>query len=881
MNETNRSATILVIDDEELLRQVLCDQLEDLGYRVLTAEHGRAGVEAIEKNHFDLVLTDLRMPVMGGLDVIKHSKRLAPELPIVVISGAGRVGDAVEALRLGAYDYLIKPLDGLDVLEHTVGKALDNARLVRENRVYQENLEQLVLERTQQLKQVNTRLEGVNLRLHGIVKSTQDFSACDKMSDICKRIMDEFAHHMGVSGGCLYFIEPGGLRCMHSLDTGRMGEFTPFPLQETSVFKRLLNTGEPLLVNALTDHGEPASEQWTGYRGGSLIAFPLLEKNGETMGMLILHNDAPGAFAEQDKEIGAILASYSCEAIRSIHATQTLRESEQRFRELADMLPLTVCETDSIGTITYANRKARESYGYSAEELRNGLTVFDITAPHERRKAAAETVRVMQGGEEPPAGAERLAMRKDGSTFPVLAYSTPILHNDKPIGMRSATVDISVMKRQQKQILHHAHFDSLTDLPNRFLALDRLTQLLKEAQRSGTHLAVIFLDLDDFKKVNDTLGHETGDKLLVRAARRLRDTIRDGDTVGRLGGDEFIVLLGGLVRATDARPVARNLLDQFRRPFQLDGRELMLTASLGIAVFPEDGGDPAELLRNADSAMYHSKGQGRNAFHYFTEDMNKRAIRRLLLEEQLLGALERGELDVKYQPLVEIPSRAIIGAEALLRWNNPTLGSVSPDEFIPVLEQTGQIIPVGQFVLTRALTMAAQWQRQQAFKIAVNISPRQFRDPRLLQHIEKTILKTGIAQGSIELEITEGVLMSGHASLDKALAELKKLGVGISMDDFGTGYSSLSYIRNYPFDTLKIDRSFVNDIADDPADRELVNTSITMARNLGLNVVAEGVETEEQFAILGDLKCGLAQGYLFSKAVDPEEISKMISAVTS
>jgi len=364
-----------------------------------------------------------------------------------------------------------------------------------------------------------------------------------------------------------------------------------------------------------------------------------------------------------------------------------LRESEQRFRDLADMLPLAMCETDTTGTITYANRKAHDSYGYTREQLKGGLSIFNMITPQDRGDAMVNARKVMQGGEERTTGTEYTAIRKDGSIFPVLIYSAPILGGGEPVGMRSVVVDITEPKQQQEQIIHHAHFDNLTDLPNRFLALDRLAQLIKEAQRYGKRVAVLFMDLDDFKKINDTLGHETGDNLLVQAAGRLRDTVREGDTVGRLGGDEFIVLLGGLTDAADARPVAKNLLDRFRDAFLLDGRELILTASLGIAVYPEDGDNPAQLLRNADSAMYYSKGQGRNTYHFFTDHMNKAAARRLMLEEQLHGALERGELYVHYQPLVEIPGRTIVGAEALLRWTSPTLGNLTPDEFIPVMEQ--------------------------------------------------------------------------------------------------------------------------------------------------------------------------------------------------
>jgi len=304
----------------------------------------------------------------------------------------------------------------------------------------------------------------------------------------------------------------------------------------------------------------------------------------------------------------------------------------------------------------------------------------------------------------------------------------------------------------------------------------------------------------------------------------------------------------------------------------------MLTASIGVAVYPNDGNTPSELLRKADSAMYHSKEEGRNTYSYFTEAMNKDVSRRLALEEQMHGALERGEFRLHYQPKVDITTCNLIGVEALLRWNNPALGEVTPCEFIPIAEQTGLIIPIGQFVLNKALEMTATWQQkyEQPFSIAVNLSPRQFRDPNLVTFIKKAIAQSGVPGKSLELEITEGVLMSGHAYIDEALEAINSLGISIAMDDFGTGYSSLSYLRRYPFDVLKIDRSFVSDIIEDKADRELVNAAIAMAHSLGLKVVAEGVETEEQRALLAKQGCEIAQGYLFSKPVSAEEITAML-----
>jgi diguanylate cyclase (GGDEF)-like protein len=437
---------------------------------------------------------------------------------------------------------------------------------------------------------------------------------------------------------------------------------------------------------------------------------------------------------------------------------------------------------------------------------------------------------------------------------------------------------IQKKKSNEEKILHQAHYDHLTDLPNRFLSLDRLTQLMKEAARDKRMVAVLFVDLDDFKKVNDSLGHEVGDKLLTESARRLTSLVRAGDTVGRLGGDEFVVLLGDIGGPVDSQVVAENLLSRFREVFRIDGRELVLTASVGIAVYPNDSDTASGLLRNADAAMYHSKSFGRNTYSFFTEEMNRDVLRRLELEEQIHGAVGRGEFTVVYQPQYDMATGKIIGAEALLRWSNPVLGQVSPACFIPIAEQTGLIVSLGGFVLQEALSRTREWldESTEDFRIAVNLSPRQFRSPDLLEQILRNLKKFRVEAQSLELEITEGVLMSGHAYIDQMLMEIKKMGINLAMDDFGTGYSSLNYLRRYPFHALKVDKSFVNDIITDPADRELIQAAISMAHGLGLAVVAEGVETQEQWDLLQKMGCDYAQGYLMSKPIAAEAVSELL-----
>jgi len=434
--------------------------------------------------------------------------------------------------------------------------------------------------------------------------------------------------------------------------------------------------------------------------------------------------------------------------------------------------------------------------------------------------------------------------------------------------------DISEQYKSAEIIRKQAYFDTLTSLPNRFLALDRLSQMLTESERDDKKIAVFFLDLDDFKKINDSLGHEVGDKVLIKSAKRLKNILRDGDTVGRLGGDEFIILLRGINDEHDALVIAEKLLTTFREPFLIDGRELMLTFSVGIAISPNNGNCCSDLLRNADIAMYEAKSLGRNTYSFFTKEMNTVMLRRFAVEEQMHGALERNEFELYFQPQFDVKSRGIIGAEALLRWHNASLGSVTPDEFIPIAEQTGLIVPIGEYVIKQALRFLNTWQKttQKAYTMAINLSPRQFRDLELLSVIKKSLHDENIKANNLEIEITEGVLMSGQSYIRDALVEINALGIKLSMDDFGTGYSSLSYLREYAFDVLKIDQSFIHGIPMNNADCNLVEATIVMAHSLGLSVVAEGVETKEQLSLLAKFNCDLVQGYYFSKPIPASQL---------
>lgn len=564
--------------------------------------------------------------------------------------------------------------------------------------------------------------------------------------------------------------------------------------------------------------------------------------------------------------------------VRDISAQVKAEKKIRTLSQVVEQSPISVMTLSTEGDIQYVNGAFERMTGYADNEIlgKNLAALFSEPATNDKSLQLLDSMARGETWE-----GEVKIRKKSGDTFWEHAHFAPVRDEyNKVMHYLAVKEDISQRKKHEQKILQQAHYDALTGLPNRFLSLDRLSQMLSEAVRKDESAALLYIDLDDFKKANDTLGHETGDKLLIEAASRLKSVVRTADTVGRIGGDEFIILLGDGPRATNARRVAENLLERFRAAFTINGRELMLTASVGIAVYPEDGEGTVELLRNADSAMYHAKQQGRNSYSFFTAEMNREVTRRLSLEEQMHGALERNEFEVLYQPQVDVRTDKIVGAEALLRWHNPTLGTVSPDEFIPIAEQTGMIIPIGLYVLSKALEKAAHWQQDYDphFRMAVNLSPRQFRDPDLIRCIEQVLAKHHHTARTLELEITEGVLLEGQRYIDESLSRLNQMGISISMDDFGTGYSSLNYLRNYPFDLLKVDRSFVKDITTAGADKKLVNAAIVMAHSLQLKVVAEGVEDQQQYALLKEMGCDFAQGFLFGKPMTAQSLTAVLSS---
>lgn len=556
-----------------------------------------------------------------------------------------------------------------------------------------------------------------------------------------------------------------------------------------------------------------------------------------------------------------------------------LQSNQQRLNLILDTIPSGIQENDLEGRITYGNPGLHKILGYPRGTL-IGHYIWDFQLnEHDRQQMQNYFFYLVRHQPQPETLISRYQSLSGKECVLEISWDYQRDNQGELTGFISVISDITQSREQEEEILHLAYYDTLTDLPNRFRALETLSLLIKSASQTNGQLAVLVLDLDHFRKINDTLGHDIGDKLLQQVVVRLKAMLSSEQLLGRLGDDEFIILHHQMEQGDSLSPLLEGMTAMFEKPFVVEQREMMLTVSIGVALYPGDGRTATELLRNADSAMFHAKESGRNTWSYFTRAMNLDVTRRFTIEERLHSALEKGELSLLYQPQIDLQNQRIVGAEALLRWYNTELGQVPPDEFIPIAEQSSLILPIGRFVIEQALSVLAHIRQSQAdFRMAINLSPVQFRDFGLADMLRQLLEQYQIPPGNIELEITEGVLLSGSSLVKETLETFNQIGITLAMDDFGTGYSSLGYLRKYPFDVLKIDRSFVNDIFSKPADRELINAIVAMSDGLGLKVVAEGVETSEQAEFLQMVGCDYGQGYFYSKPITDKQLLDKIEA---
>ena len=557
----------------------------------------------------------------------------------------------------------------------------------------------------------------------------------------------------------------------------------------------------------------------------------------------------------------------------------TLR-SEYRFSQAMEAVSEGLWDRDVETDRLYFSPAFWSMLGYDPEAMEGTSEAWAaLLHPDDRERALALNQACVDGRQDDFETEFRLKTR-DGSWKWILSRGRVVSRDDRGRALRimGTHVDITTRKRYEERLTHMATHDELTGLANRALLLDRLERALLTASSSGGLVAVLLLDLDRFKVINDSIGHAFGDKVLFSIARRLESLVKKGDTIARLGGDEFVLLLTEMARPEEVSQLAAEVLENLTAPFTIDGREVILTASIGISLSPGDSLDGPTLIRDADIAMYRAKKNDRNTYAFYSKEMNQQITRALEMESALRQALDRHEFLLHYQPKVDLASGRIVGCEALVRWHHPERGLVSPADFIPLAEETGLIIPLGLWVLMEACRQARVWQQQgfDRFSVAVNLSARQFHRGDLEKVLEEVLRDIQLPPDLLELELTESMVMQAPETAKRTMLALKDLGVSLSLDDFGTGYSSLNYLRRFPVDCLKIDRSFIRDVVTDPAGASMVASIIDIAHNLGLSTVAEGVETEEQLAFLRGCGCDVLQGYLFSPPLPASQFAALL-----
>ena len=830
-------SVVVIVDDRvtnlKLLR-CFAESLEE-NVTVHTFDAPERALESIADEAPDLIVTDFVMPTMLGDEFIRRCRQQASasDIPIIVVTAYEDREYRYRALDAGASDFLLSPVDGREfcIRARHLLTIWHQQKAIRSRAVLLESeLETTLRRHAEEMRLKEEKLRRVINTVPALIR------ACD-------------------ANGRIVF-----LNTYHE-------QFFDIDCHTATGCSR----GELFGAEYATRHRRLDRK----VRDSDRMMFGVEENltDRENKPRVLLTTKAP--LSDNEGQVDSIV-TVSLDITERKRGEQAVRESEERFRDLVESSVLGIV-IERGGKALFANRTYAAIFGYDSPDEILALESLDpLYAPDEISRIRSFRNAGKQD-EAPPDRYEFQGVKKDGTLIWIETQLQEVSWKGER-AFQSTVADITLRKGYEERLQRQANFDEVTGLPNRLLALDRLRSAVVSAHRHHHKVGVLFVDLDHFKKINDTLGHATGDQLLRMAADRLTSCVREEDTVARLGGDEFTVILPNMTSASHAEPVIHKILDTFSQSFVLGNHEAFVTASVGVAVFPDDGDEPHVLMQNADAAMYRAKEHGRDTFQFFTRELNLRAMERMRLESHLLHALDRDELELHYQPIVDVRSQKIIGAEALLRWSNEELGLVPPERFIPLAEDTGLIVPIGRWVLDTACRQLGRWREMglPPLRLSVNISSRQFRGKGLVEAVSQALEKYGIVAQCLELEITEGLLMDELPQTRATLHALDALSVRLALDDFGTGYSSLSHLKKFPVDTVKIDKSFIRDVSTDPGDATVVEAIIAMAHRLNLQVVGEGVETDDQLEFIRTRGCDLAQGYYFSEPLPPGEFARWV-----
>jgi len=867
---------ILVVDDNRQISDFLAEtMLPGLGYEVLVARDANTALKLVKqrKASLDLMLLDLQLPDLTGLDLLRRLDKDGYHIPTILMTGHGSEQVAAEAFRLGVHDYLSKPLDE-SLLTDAITRSLSESRLQREKTI------------------LNSQLEEQVAWLTSLSKVGQSVTSTLELSEVLVRIVEAGVFLTKAEEGFLALLDKESgllyLRAVKNMDEDSIKTMR-IPIADSLVgqvikSKRPLRAIEPSLKAPL--------KVSTGYLVHSLLHVPILSK-GVPLGVLSVtnrKNDIP--FKEKDEVVLSSLADYAAVALENVGLYQQAREEiterkrvEDALRESEERYALAVrAANDGLwdwnlkkGQIYYSPRW-KQMLGYTDQEIGdNPNEWFNRVHPDDIGQLKTNISAHIKGLSA-HFECEYRIQHSNGSYRWMLSRGMAVIGSDKTaLRLAGSQTDVTLRKQAEIKLLHDALHDSLTELPNRALFIDRLNHVIERSKRDSKHIyAVIFLDLDRFKDVNDSLGHLTGDQLLVATAHLLQSILRPMDTVARLGGDEFVILLEDIRDVSDVTRVADRIQKKLMMAALLPNHTIFMSTSMGIVLSTTGYDRPEDILRDADTAMYRAKENGRSRYEIFDSAMRDQIMLRLELESALRLAIEREELDVFYQPVVDVKTGRTVWFEALVRWKHGTRGLLLPNDFIPLADETGLIIDLDRLVMKKAARQLVEWQSQFPIEpplgVSVNISGKHISQSDFVEYIVQTLQDTGLNAASLNLEITENAVMGNFDIFLQVLDKLQDHGIQVQIDDFGVGYSSLNYLSHYSIKVLKIDRSFISRITNNQDYLKIVQAIIKLTHGLGLTVVAEGVETKEQLTQLHQLGCEYIQGKLISMPADEQFI---------
>ena len=871
---------ILVVDDNRQISDFLAETvLPGMGYDVQVARDANSAIKVVKQRNgnLDLMLLDLQLPDLTGLDLLRRLAKDGYRIPTILMTGHGSEQVAAEAFRLGVHDYLSKPLDE-DLLTAAITRSLAESRLQREKALLTRQLEEQVA------------------WLTSLSKVGQSVTSTLDVGEVLVRIVEAGVSLTNAEEGFLALLDRESgllyLRAVKNMDEDTIKTMR-IPITD-SLVGQVIKSKRPL--RAVEPSFNAPLKVSTGYLVHSLLHVPILSK-GVPLGVLSVtnrKNDIP--FKEDDEVVLSSLAAYAAVALENadlyLQARQEITERQRvevALRESEERYALAVrAANDGLwdwnlkkGQIYYSPRW-KQMLGYADDEITDSPNEWFNRVHPDDIAQLRTNISAHIKGLSAHFECEYRIQHSNGTYRWMLSRGMAVIGPDKvALRLAGSQADVTARKQAETKLLHDAFHDSLTELPNRALFIDRLKHVIERSKRDMRNIyAVIFLDLDRFKDVNDSLGHLIGDQLLVATASLLKSILRPMDTVARLGGDEFVILLEDIRDVSDVTRVSERIQKRLMMATLLPNHTIFMSASMGIVLSTTGYDRPEDVLRDADTAMYRAKENGRARYEIFDSAMREQIMLRLEIESALRQAIEKEQLDVYYQPVVDVKIGRIVWFEALVRWKHATRGLLTPNEFISLADDTGQIIQLDRLVMRKAATQLVKWQKQftnePPFGVSVNISGKHINQPDFVEYIVQTLNETGLSPSSLNLEITENAVMGNYDIILEVLDRLKIQGIQVQIDDFGVGYSSLNYLSHSAIKVLKIDRSFISKILKDPNYMKIVQAIIKLTHGLSLTVVAEGVETKEQLAQLSKLECEYIQGKLISMPEDEQKIATLL-----